>query len=80
MVYSFPPLQLKLCQIGRQFLSVVDNSSLGHLIWFGLMSGISLLDIAGWGGEGEWGNKLPISLHYTLLRERGRVGGCVPSP
>jgi hypothetical protein len=43
------------------------------MIWFGWMSDISQL-ASKVGGEGEWGNKLPISLHY-LAQAEGKVWG-----
>ncbi len=81
MVFSFPPCvwNLKLCPVGQQYLSVVDSSS----VW-GILYGLAECLIfhsyssqqGGGGGEGEWGTKLPISLHYrTWLRERGRERG-----
>ncbi len=62
---TFPPFGWNLCQVGRQFLSVVDNSKvLGIWYWFAWMSDISQLASWGWG-------VLRSPDHYTTwLRER----------
>jgi hypothetical protein len=44
------------------------------------MSDISQLASRVGGDRGGVWKILPISLHYTWLRERGRQGGSVPSP
>ncbi len=44
------------------------HPSLGHMIWFGRMSDISSL-ASRVGGEGDWGNKVPLSLHYMAQGE-----------
>jgi hypothetical protein len=70
-VYAVPP-------IGRKFPSVVDNSKVWG-IWYGLDECL-IFQLAGWGG---WTGSGAISFlyhHTTWIRERGRKGGCVPSP
>ncbi len=52
VIYSFPPCGWNLCQVGRQFLSVVDNSKVWG-IWFGLAECVSLQYLAQ--GEGQGG-------------------------
>jgi hypothetical protein len=48
------------------------------MTWFSSMSDISQIACGGGGGvEGEWGTKLPISLHY-LAQGKGQRGGVFP--
>ncbi len=69
----FYPCSWNLCQIGRQFLSVVDNSKVWGILYGLAECLIFHSQLAEW-GEVEWGIKLPISLHY-LAQGEGQGGG-----
>ncbi len=86
-VYSFPPPAAEiLCQIGRQLLSVVDNtvvttvkSGANDLVW---QTVCYIPQLASRVGEerGSWAKSSPNYYYTTWLSERGREGHCVPFP
>ncbi len=65
-VYSFPPCGRNLCEVGRQFLSLVDKS----IVWFGRMSDISQLALHYLAqGEGQVGGLRSLPLMYRYKCE-----------